>query len=1290
MLAALGHSLRDGRYLLERKLGQGGFGAVYEALDRELGIRIALKILRRTEPDAIARFKREFRALASLVHPHLVVLHELGFDELPEGQGAWLYTMERVDGAHFGAALPGVTPRSTASATRIDPAAERVTTPDAEIAPISSSRPHRSRPAAAGVRGGAAPVTEDTLARLREVALALDFLHANGVLHCDIKPSNVIVHPTRGSIVVDFGLATLLEGGSSSSTSTGGGTPGYMAPEQIERAPLGPAADVYALGAMMFEAIAGRLPFEGSRESVIAATRRLDAPRLRALGIDVPDALDALVARMLEREPALRPTAEEVAHALAPGEEASASGARGSEPSRPRASSSPAPGAPKALRSAASLRGWPIVGRTDELARVLTFARGASGALACIAIVGPSGIGKSTLVESAKAELRDRTVLEARCYERERSPVEVIDGIARSLLELATRAIAAPETAASAALIRAKLRLLAPLAPSVVEAHPEAPAAAVGGYGRERALDALVAALRAAAQIAPVALVVEDLHWLDADGAACLARVLLDGEAPPVVLLVTARPGPSLGESLVEALRSSTRARGDARPRAFERLACSSRSRSARRSNLAACARDRGRAVRGGRPRGARQPAPAPELALHIDSAVGADGARVAPTLASVIDRRVDAMPGATRSLLELAGIAGRPLAERVLVRAATRHAPSITSGEGAHALFTLISGGLLQREAPSCSSRRATRRSALPRSRRARARSARRCTSRSRRPSRPTRRTRRRRRSPGTSSRPVSPRAPPGSSASRSIVPSPRTRSSARRRSRGSGSRSRLHLPIARASRSAGVGARGARQEPARGARLRPRRARARRGRGARSRAPRGRAGSPRRSPRGGPRRARSGPLPRRLAPADDARRRARVARDRSREGPARRRARVALRGPLRERSGPGPGAGRGARGRGVVDGLGSRLHRSAARGGLLRAAVRRRRADGRSDPDPPGDDVRGGRRERSGRRRARGRDEAPRRGGPRGRADRNAARRGPIPRARAIASATLGAFPEAFRLCSATESLYRDHVRDAPWDRVTVQHYLLWSAFEVGRFDVLLEIAPTLYAEAARRGDSYGAARLAANYANLAWLLTDPRGAVAVVDACAAMWKGERFNLLSYDVALARVNERLFHGDAARALEIAERIHAELDRALFLHFEALRVDAESWMVARARRRRRGREDGARTRTRARATLAISALERALSASRRGSAASCGRASSARGRPIARRPRARGDRSAPRGRGLTLFGSLARRQAAELLGQRFLVAEIDASLAERGLHDAAAMARIFLPGARA
>jgi len=268
-------SLLGGRFQVEREVGRGGVGVVYRAFDLETSQWVALKLIavEGVETAEEERFLREGKLLAELDHPHIVKLVACGkLEEIP------YVAMEWLEGEDLAA---------------------------------------RHRRAPLGLR--------DALEVARQIAVALDAAHRAGVIHRDIKPSNIFLlrQAKDGdrpfAKLVDFGVA-LENDVRLTRTGVVVGTPAYMAPEQAKaEGVLDARADIYSLGASLFELVAGRPPHVGP--TAIATLARLvttDAPRLSELVPQVPPALDALVATMLATEPSKRPErALQVAEVLA-------------------------------------------------------------------------------------------------------------------------------------------------------------------------------------------------------------------------------------------------------------------------------------------------------------------------------------------------------------------------------------------------------------------------------------------------------------------------------------------------------------------------------------------------------------------------------------------------------------------------------------------------------------------------------------------------------------------------------------------------------------------------------------------------------------------------------------------------------------------------------------------------------------------------------------------------------------------------------------------------------------
>ena len=274
--SAAGHRLAD-RYQLIEKLGAGAMGTVYKAEDVKLGRTVAIKILpeRSTpDPEAVARFQREARALAKLSHAAIVQ----AFDEDQDG-GRHFLVMEYVAGKNLAAVIKDK---------------------------------------------GAVPPTR-AAAYAHQAALGLAHAHERGLVHRDLKPGNILLTPDGDVKILDLGLARFLQDQIGDATLTiegsGVGTPDYMAPEQFVNARnVDRRADIYSLGCTLYHLIAGRVPFPtSSLTEKYAAHERHEPPPLEDLCPDVPAGLAMAISRMMAKRPEDRfQTAAEAAEALAP------------------------------------------------------------------------------------------------------------------------------------------------------------------------------------------------------------------------------------------------------------------------------------------------------------------------------------------------------------------------------------------------------------------------------------------------------------------------------------------------------------------------------------------------------------------------------------------------------------------------------------------------------------------------------------------------------------------------------------------------------------------------------------------------------------------------------------------------------------------------------------------------------------------------------------------------------------------------------------------------------------
>jgi hypothetical protein len=595
------------RFEILRKLGTGGMGVVFEAFDREHGAPCALKLLPSESPDALLRFKREFRTLQGLHHPNLVTLGELLSDE-----GRWFFTMELVAGVDF---MTHVRVRDT----RYEP-----TLPSMER---TQSFPDANDPLAALVAASATPAVlppfdaPRLIAALVQLAEGLRFLHDAGKVHRDVKPSNVLVTPEGRVVLLDFGLvADHVRHEAPQAVVSVAGTPEYMAPEQRAGAAVGPPADMYAFGIMLFRALTGQL-----------LERRADMPARPSLfTTGVPPLLDELCVELLDFDPSARPTAREVLTRLGA---RSGTGARRREP-RPT-----------------------FVGRRDELARIAdAFAR-SRRAPVVLALEGPSGIGKTALLAEFLAEVRERAeaplVLTGRCYEHEGIPYKAIDGVMDALSEhLAEvedrRRLELPPNAHLLALLFPALRRLEALHEPRDAVMPEPDDPYEMRRGAERVGRALLARL---AGERPVVIAIDDFQWTDADSVTFLRALVRPPEAPRLLLVLSSRTGVTLpmGED-VQRIAVEPLPADDARVLAAHLLGDVAATPASAESIVAEA---------GGNPffigELARRPGELEGEDLHLED---------------VLWRRISACSPAAAAVLELVAVAGAPIAQQLVAEA--------------------------------------------------------------------------------------------------------------------------------------------------------------------------------------------------------------------------------------------------------------------------------------------------------------------------------------------------------------------------------------------------------------------------------------------------------------------------------------------------------------------------------------------------------------------------------------------------------------------------------------------
>lgn len=472
-----GTTLSDGRFVVGALLGTGGMGAVYRATDTRRSLDVAVKVLSRVEADGIYRLKQEFRSLSNVVHPNLVALHELHSDG-----GVWFLTMELVDGQ-----------------------------------PLSRMR-------------WTGRLLRDVFGQIAE---AIQAIHRQGKLHRDLKPSNVLVTPEGRVVVLDFGLVSDQElGGAGQTLADDGltGTPAYMAPEQATGHAT-PRCDWYAFGTMLYEALFGAPPFHGTGVAALVRKREEPASPPPAPDRDVPEDLEALCLRLLERDAAKRPGYPEVIAVVG----------------APRTAGASADDSPAEL----------FVGREREL-RALERAlfETDQGRNRVVTVSGDPGIGKTALVKRFLKLVREDlngVALSGRCPRWEHVPFRACD----SLVDDLSRYLRTLPSERAASVLPRNTLVLTQLFP-VLGRLP-----AVQAIKQRRALPhepseirrlGLAALRELVGNIAAqerLVVFVDDLQWSDLDGARLLASLVtgLDQSDAPATLLIVAHRTQDAGET---------------------------------------------------------------------------------------------------------------------------------------------------------------------------------------------------------------------------------------------------------------------------------------------------------------------------------------------------------------------------------------------------------------------------------------------------------------------------------------------------------------------------------------------------------------------------------------------------------------------------------------------------------------------------------------------------------------------------------------------------------------------
>ena len=563
------------RFKLLETLGTGGFGTVYRVFDSERNTRVALKILRENDPQVLYRFKQEFRTLASLRHRNLLRLYDL-FAE----SDRWFFTMELIEGVSFYEYCRG------------------------SLIKLRQALPQLVR--------------------------ALDHLHGQGLLHLDIKPSNVFVTSENRVVLLDFGLVReIFRDGLQSVRLCG--TPEFMAPELVQRRQPDESADWYSVGTMLYQALTDQLPFTGSTVEIFAAKLAGPPSPVTTRNGALPADLSRLCEGLLAQQTRDRPGAAEILQHL--GE--------------------------SAPRIEASQRDV-FVGRSGQLAAMReAWKHVERGGTVVLNLSGRSGFGKSTLLRAFLEELQrnrpDAFVLAGRCRENESVPFKALD---EAIDALSQRIASLPE-AVAADLIPAGIELAARLFPVLGEICP------AGGQAGELAVDSMELRQRAIAALIdligrisaryPLVLAIDDLQWGDTDSIKLLGELLSTRRPAPMLLAASFRSE----ESEIAALRFYRSALAERNPAVEQQTIEVGEFNHEESAEYAsqllgpACPPSRRQII-------VQEAAGNPLLIAQLARYSGPESSGLG--LQAMIEKRLAEIPAAARSLLETVALADHPL----------------------------------------------------------------------------------------------------------------------------------------------------------------------------------------------------------------------------------------------------------------------------------------------------------------------------------------------------------------------------------------------------------------------------------------------------------------------------------------------------------------------------------------------------------------------------------------------------------------------------------------------------
>ncbi len=519
------------RFLVQRIIGSGTFGVVYQVYDRENNTIIALKKLRdsicKHNIEALYRFKQEFRSLADVAHPNLVTLYEL----IATGE-KWFFTMELVDGVNFinyihgdAQQLSNISSTTKAAKDTLEDSPTVTTTSSIDKESISSDI--KIIPSSFPLKTILSTQSITKLRNvLRQLALGIHTLHKSSKLHRDLKPSNVLVTNSSRVVILDFGLVIELnEFNTNNMEDDLVGTPTHMSPEQAAGLPITPASDWYSFGVMLYQALTGELPFSGKLFEILSKKQVLDPIRPSQRSENVPSDLDELCVALLQRDPNKRPNGSEILKILQ--DKHNHIELQHFSPS------------PQNI----------FVGRQNYLATLKEafFDTQKDAMPSVVCVYGISGMGKTSLVRHFLEEIQQlcpRTlILSGRCYEQESVPYKVFDSLIDSLAQYLKHLLPSELNVLLVPEFLALTRLFPVLKsiPSFQSMYGNMPEIPDSQELRRRAFYALRNLLGKLAKKQPVILFVDDLQWGDIDSASLLEEIFCPPNPPAVMFIATYR-----------------------------------------------------------------------------------------------------------------------------------------------------------------------------------------------------------------------------------------------------------------------------------------------------------------------------------------------------------------------------------------------------------------------------------------------------------------------------------------------------------------------------------------------------------------------------------------------------------------------------------------------------------------------------------------------------------------------------------------------------------------------------